>query len=262
MRIRSIKPEFWRSDDVDALCIADRLLFIGLWSYVDDAGIGVDKESAIAADLFAADLEGDPQECSGRIHVGLKRLSDAGLITRYTVDGKRYLHVTNWKRHQKINKPTASKYPAPTSENAVPTGGFTEDYRNPQEIPSSGTGEQGNRGTGERTSEAAAPDPPSPRDDVEQLCTRMLDRLHRNGVKAAITKAWRDDARRLLDRDGRDLDQALWLIDWTADHEFWSANIHGIPKFRKQYDRLRMQAEQRPLRAVAGNEDWRRYCEQ
>ena len=33
MRIRSIKPEFWRSDDITALSLEDRLLFIGLWSY-------------------------------------------------------------------------------------------------------------------------------------------------------------------------------------------------------------------------------------
>lgn len=100
------------------------------------------------------------------------------------------------------------------------------------------------------------------RADVDQLCERLLGRLQARGVRATITKRWRTDARLLLDRDGRDLNQALWLIDWATDHEFWSANIHSIPKFRKQYDRLRMQAEQRPLRAVAGNEDWRRYCEQ
>ncbi len=35
VRIRSIKPEFWRSDDIDALSVFERLLFIGLWSYVD-----------------------------------------------------------------------------------------------------------------------------------------------------------------------------------------------------------------------------------
>lgn len=100
------------------------------------------------------------------------------------------------------------------------------------------------------------------RADVDQLCERLLGRLQARGVRAKITKAWRTEARLLLDRDGRDLDQALWLIDWATDHDFWSANIHSIPKFRKQYDRLRMQAERRPLRAVAGNEDWRRYCEQ
>ena len=33
MRIRSIKREFWRSQDISRLEIEDRLLFIGLWSF-------------------------------------------------------------------------------------------------------------------------------------------------------------------------------------------------------------------------------------
>ena len=39
MRIRSIKPEFWTSDDVAQHDWNTRLLFIGLWSYVDDNGV-------------------------------------------------------------------------------------------------------------------------------------------------------------------------------------------------------------------------------
>src|SRR5687768_12953988 len=58
MRIRNIKPEFWRSVDVKSLSPEDRLLFIGLWSYVDDNGVGVDDHRQIAADLFP--LEDDP----------------------------------------------------------------------------------------------------------------------------------------------------------------------------------------------------------
>ena len=49
MRIRSIKPEFWTSDDIADLTIEDRLLFIGLWSYVDDNGVGIDKEHLVVS---------------------------------------------------------------------------------------------------------------------------------------------------------------------------------------------------------------------
>jgi len=34
MRIRTIKPEFWRSSDIAALSIEDRLPFIGPWAHV------------------------------------------------------------------------------------------------------------------------------------------------------------------------------------------------------------------------------------
>src|SRR5690606_31099924 len=90
LRIRTIKPEFWRSDDIAALRIEDRLLFIGLWSYVDDSGVGEDKLAAICADLFALDMERDAAEVFARVQRGLTELSVRGLIIRYTVQGKRY----------------------------------------------------------------------------------------------------------------------------------------------------------------------------
>ena len=72
MRIRSIKPEFWRSEDVARLTWHDRLLFIGLWSYVDDNGVGIDHEPSIIGDLFAADMFSDPRETVARVSRGCR----------------------------------------------------------------------------------------------------------------------------------------------------------------------------------------------
>ena len=146
MRIRSIKPEFWRSSDISTLAIEDRLLFIGLWSYVDDNGVGLDKLAAIAADLFADDIEADAPETFARVSRGLARLSERGRITRYTVDGTAYLHVTNWGKHQRIDKPGKARFPSPDA-------GSTEIRETLASLPETlapGTGEQGNRGTGEQ----------------------------------------------------------------------------------------------------------------
>lgn len=261
MRIRSIKPEFWRSQAVANLPRDIRLLWIGLWSYVDDNGVGVDDYRQIAADLFA--LDDDPHEAREFVRDGLATLSRGFRITRYVSDGRPLLYVNGWGEHQRVDKPHKERFPEPTDEdkrlsrrNDGAAIGIATPSRESRETLAPGTGEQGNRGTGEeRTSEADAPDTPSTRPDVDRLCERMLERLHDNGVKANITNAWRDDARRLLDRDGRDLEQALRLIDWTANDHFWSMNVHSIPKFRKQYDLLRMHSERDerpPLRAVSG----------
>jgi hypothetical protein len=154
MRIRSIKPEFWRSDDVSALEPVDRLLFVGIWSYVDDNGVGVDKLAAIAADLFAGDLERDAPETFARVSRGLQNLADAGLIARYAVDGRRYIAVTGWGRHQRVDKPNKPRYP-------VPDQAFQDTLATPsresREGVAPGTGEQGNRGTEEQGGAHAAP---------------------------------------------------------------------------------------------------------
>lgn len=147
MRIRSIKPDFWRSEDISCLTIEDRLLFIGLWSYVDDNGVGQDRVSLIAADLFADDLSRDPRETLARVTEGLGRLSEAGRIVRYTVDERDYLAVTNWDKHQRIDKPNKPRYPQPTSENTQ----FAESSRDTRDtLATPSRLEQGNRGTEEQ----------------------------------------------------------------------------------------------------------------
>lgn len=148
MRIRSIRPEFWRSDDVDALTWDERLVFIGLWSYVDDNGVGVDKLASICADLFAGDLEREPRETFARVETALSTLFANGLIQRYTVDGKAYLFVTTWETHQRVDRPGKSRYPLPTSENAVIREHVATPSREFRDTPSTGEGEKGRRGEG------------------------------------------------------------------------------------------------------------------
>jgi hypothetical protein len=78
-----------------------------------------------------------------------------------------------------------------------------------------------------------------------------------NGSKAAVNKAWRDSARLLLDRDGRDIGEAHQLIDWCQKDNFWAGNILSMPTFRRQYDKLRLQSQRgRHLQAVSGDSRW------
>ena len=55
-RIRSIKPEFFTSEVVAELPLSTRLTFIGLWTYVDDNGVGLDNELLVTAALTSISL--------------------------------------------------------------------------------------------------------------------------------------------------------------------------------------------------------------
>lgn len=81
-----------------------------------------------------------------------------------------------------------------------------------------------------------------PREEVELLCKRLHDRIESNGSKITVTEGWRTAARLMLDRDERDLDKALRLIDWCQDDEFWRGNILSMAKFRAKYDQMRLRA--------------------
>lgn len=155
MRIRSIKPEFWRSEDITQLAFPDRLLFVGLWSYVDDNGVGIDDFRAIAADLFA--LEDDQNEVRTFIREGLATLSRVLLVARYEVESRRFIYITSWDRHQRVDRPNKARYPRPDPGRTTATSGNERSHddlatvsRLPRETPSPGAVEQGSSGTGEQ----------------------------------------------------------------------------------------------------------------
>lgn len=94
-----------------------------------------------------------------------------------------------------------------------------------------------------KTSSSSSATAEPPRDDVDQLVDRLRDRLLENEFKLPTSfQEWRRHARLLLDRDRRDLNQTLRLIDWATGHHFWMANIRSMGKFRAQYDTLITQA--------------------
>src|SRR5919108_1150816 len=108
-RIRTIKPEFWTSEQVVKCSLGARLLFIGLWNFCDDAGIHPASVCRIKMEIFPGD-----NFTVEEVEVWIKELVDIGLLQRYTVDGIAYLWVTGW-HHQRIEKPTF-RYPGPKQE--------------------------------------------------------------------------------------------------------------------------------------------------
>jgi hypothetical protein len=81
------------------------------------------------------------------------------------------------------------------------------------------------------------------REDVERLCTHLAEAVVSNGSRRPpVTKAWRNAARLLLDKDGRTEEQVHAAIDWCQQNEFWRAHILSMPKLREKYDQLRLQA--------------------
>lgn len=250
-RIRTIKPEFFTSLTIADLTPEQRLTFIGLWTHVDDEGRCVDDARLIKAavwpldDRTAADVEAD-----------LKALTESSLIARYTLTRKSYITVSGWREHQRINRPTKSRYPAPEQGESAPEPAPTcGDENSPnthaqltEDSPQERNREQGKeQGTGNKnTSSATAPRTPDPapdRDDVERLCQHLADRIEQNGSKRpSITKSWRTAARLLLDKDGRTEDQVHGCIDWCQDSDFWRSNVLSMPKLREKYDTLRLQA--------------------
>src|ERR1700722_3513210 len=111
-RIRSIKPEFWTSEQVMECSMNTRLMFIGMWNFADDLGRMPHSPKTIKAQIFPSD-----DLTSENVRGMINELSSKGLVMIYAVDGKEFLQITGWS-HQRIDKPQKPKHPAPIMDDS------------------------------------------------------------------------------------------------------------------------------------------------
>ena len=125
MRIRYLKPEFFKDEILAQLSFEARLTFAGLWCMADKAGRLEDCPSRIKAELFSSDLSKINQTIE--VESVLDQLSKKPFIKRYMVDGKKYIEIINFLKHQNIHRnEKESKLPSSNDKSAVITGQVPE----------------------------------------------------------------------------------------------------------------------------------------
>ena len=133
-RIRTIKPEFPQSESIGRLTRESRLCFILLWTLADDSGRLRGNSRMLASLLYPYD-----DDAKKHIDGWIAELERESCIQRYQVEGETFIQICNWLKHQKIDKPSASKIPE------IPEG-FGEDSRilaNPREGSEKNVADQG-----------------------------------------------------------------------------------------------------------------------
>jgi len=93
-RIRTIKPEFWKNESLGEMPIESQILFIGMWNLSDRRGFIEDRPKRIKAEIFPyRDINID------------QAIDDLipEFVRRVDVDGKMYLHILNFTKHQACN---------------------------------------------------------------------------------------------------------------------------------------------------------------
>jgi hypothetical protein len=103
-RIRTIKPEFWRDELLAGISPEAALLAIGLLNHCDDEGYFNANPKLVESDVFPL------RTLSSTTTALLRELSGIGYIEVFSgSDGKTYGKVSNFEKHQVINKKTSSK---------------------------------------------------------------------------------------------------------------------------------------------------------
>ncbi len=103
---RIIKESICRSDSIDSLSWFEEVLFYRLIVVCDDYGRFDGRAAVIRGACFPLkDIR------NAQIEKALNKLSTAGMVKKYEVQGKPYLQLIAWERHQQIRAKN-SKYPA------------------------------------------------------------------------------------------------------------------------------------------------------
>lgn len=91
-RTRNLKPSFFTNETLAELPPLARLFFQGLWLYADREGRLEDRPKKLKAEILPYD------DCN--TDEFLNQLHQAGFLTRYEVNGKKFILLPTFKDHQ------------------------------------------------------------------------------------------------------------------------------------------------------------------
>lgn len=231
-RIRTIKPEFFEDERINALSVGTRFVAVGLISAADDRG-RIWRLPALRTHVFP---HGDITE--RQFDKAVNEIAATGFVWQYEVGDKTYLWLPNFWKHQRINRPSESALPPHPDD---PDGGLpvSEAVAQFTERSRSGHGRLTESSLSSHSSRVGARSVPF------LLCERLEEHIRRNDARAnpKITARWLTDMRLLVeDRDG-DVAQVERVVDWCQADSFWRSNILSPGKLRTQFTQLLLRAE-------------------
>lgn len=238
-RIRTIKPEFWTSEQVMEITPLARLAFIAMWNFSDDHGVHPASYKTLRAEAFAGDDNITADTVAGLV----AEMQRERLVAEFEVDGKRYWHVTGWARHQKIDKPTY-RHPEPPNETTHHREVAEHSANTPRKVAESsppeskgveGKGKEGNDVVDDTavSSVAAKSADPCPHQEIIDLYHRILPmgrqvRVWTDARRAKLRARWREDEKR------QSTDWWVRLFDYIAKSEFLTGKV--CAKDRKPFE--------------------------
>ena len=112
---RIIKESICTSEKLNQLSDFEFRLWVGLITYVDDAGRGDARPAIIKGRIFPL----RDRITSKEIESALNHMAVIGCIALYEADGKPYLWFPTWKVHQRV-RDCRPKYPEPPERGELP----------------------------------------------------------------------------------------------------------------------------------------------
>lgn len=261
-RIRSIKPEFWTSEQVMNLPPLARLVFIGMWTHSDDGGNHPASARTLKAQIFPSD-----DFTAAQVQEFVDAIVAQGLAQVYEVAGKTYWHITGWAKHQRIEKPTY-RHPKPL-DSAPPPQPVVEQSSNPplpvtDSSPPEWSGVGIGVGIGDvATPAGAAPKPPAtkPKTVKASKSTPVWSAYSqayskRYGVAPVGSAKANSQLCQLVDLIGADDAVAVATFFLGCEDRFYVGAYHPIDVLLKDCQKLRTQWATSGQRSATDQPQW------
>jgi hypothetical protein len=266
VRIRTIKPSFFKNDDLGELDPLARILFIGLWCMADRRGRLEDRPKRIKAELLPYD--------DADLNFLLNGLVTRGFITRYQVGELRIIQIASFEKHQRITggeADTDSVLPEQQAEQSAEApannSGSTEEttVKHPgiigATVRTTGREGKGKEGKGEYLPSTGVDDEEGGDDSSDQVDDPEADPDEPAGKKpkphpsdeafrfadwfrtllpagTRLHTGWREQWGRAYDElirlDHRTPELITAVCRWAREDEFWSSNFLSPVKLRKR----------------------------
>lgn len=226
-RIRTVKPDLWKSEQIGEVSVEARLTFLGLITQADDYGRMKGNAKLVRSLIFPYD-----DFPLRKVSEWLRELHEANLIRWYEVEGREYIELPTWGDHQRVSHPTDSALPSHSEADSA--GAPQALQKLPEDVRREGKGREGNKeGIGKESFGVTPSDAP-----LSHLLADLVAANDPNGKRPVVTKAWAVEEDRMYRLDNRKPEEAERLLRWTLADSFWKANVRSMPKFREQYGQL------------------------
>lgn len=228
---RIIKESACTSDNLNQLTDFEERFWWRLIVNCDDYGRYDARPAILKGRLFP--LREDKTQKN--ITDALYKLASAGLVDLYEVDGRPFLRVVNWEKHQRI-RAKRSKFPAPADDCCQMTADDSKCRRNPiQSNPILMSQANANDGEKNKDFDNNAEAYKAAKYLDRRICENIPSKQPAN---ESTLQRWAADIDKINRLDGQSWDDISDVLDFCQSDTFWQTNILSGKKFREKYIQL------------------------